>query len=96
MILLRRLFVSADVAFHLISVAIIEHVAARICREAGGPTFVRDMDTDADWSGLPLHGSAQLAVAPFWCALHADEPRRGAASQDGVALRAATRKKIAT
>ena len=90
----------------------LESVAARICREAGGRVrtnmFVRDMDLDVPVSdgrrlevvvdGLPLHGGAQLAVdTTLVCALHADgRPRRGAASQDGVALRAAKRKKVAT
>ena len=84
----------------------LESVAARICREAGGRVrtnmFVRDMDLDVPVSdgrrlevvvdGLPLHGDTTLV-----CALHADgRTRRGAASQDGVALRAAKRKKVAT
>ena len=70
--------------------------------------FVRDIDLDVPVSdgrrlevvvdGLPMHGGAQLAVDTILvCALHADgRPRRGAASQDRVALRAAKRKKIAT
>ena len=90
----------------------LESVAARICREAGGRVrtnmFVRDMDLDVPVNdgrrlevvvdGLPLHGGAQLALdTTLVCALHADgRPRRGAASQDGVALRAAKRKKVAT
>ena len=90
----------------------LESVAARICREAGGRVrtnmFVRDMDLDVPVGdgrrlevvvdGLPLHGGAQLAVdTTLVCALHADgRPRRGAAIQDGVALRAARRKKVAT
>ena len=90
----------------------LESVAERICREAGGRVrtnmFVRDMDLDVPVSdgrrlevvvdGLFLHGGAQLAVdTTLLCALHADgRPRRGAASQDGVALGAPKRKKIAT
>ena len=70
--------------------------------------FVRDMDLDVPVNdgrrlevvvdGLPLHGGAQLAVdTTLVCALHKDgRPRRGAASHDGVALRAAKRKKVAT
>ena len=48
--------------------------------------------------GLPLRGRAQLAVdTTLVCALHADgNPRRNAASEDGVALKAAKRKKVRT
>ena len=46
--------------------------------------------------GLPLRGGAQLAVdTTLVCALHADgTPRRNAALVDGVALKAAKRKKV--
>ena len=46
--------------------------------------------------GLPLRGRAQLAVdTTLVCALHADgTPRRNAALEDGVALKAAKRKKV--
>ena len=48
--------------------------------------------------GLPLRGGAQLAVdTTLVCALHADgNPRRNAALEDGVALKAAKRKKVRT
>ena len=70
--------------------------------------FVHDMDLDVPVTdnrrlkvvvdGLPLHGGAQLAVdTTLVCALHADgTPRRGAAASDGVALKAAWRRKEAT
>ena len=46
--------------------------------------------------GLPLRGRAQPAVdTTLMCALHADgTPRRNAALEDGVALKAAKRKKV--
>ena len=90
----------------------LESVGARICREAGGRVrtdmLVRDMDLDVPVTdnrrlevvvdGLPLRGRAQLAVdTTLVCALHADgTPRRGAAASDGVALKAARRRKEAT
>ena len=69
--------------------------------------FVRDMDLpepgvadarrlEVVVDGLPLRGGAQLAVdTTLVCALHADgTPRRNAALEDGVALKAAKRKKV--
>ena len=90
----------------------LESVAARICREAGGRVrtnmLVRYMDLDVPVTdtrrlevgvdGLLLRGGAQLAVDPTLVgALDADgTPRRGAAASDGVALKAARRRKEAT
>ena len=52
----------------------------------------------SSWTGLPLRGGAQLAIdTTMVCALHRDgTPRRQAAECDGVALKAARRKKEAT
>ena len=63
--------------------------------------LVRDMDLDVpDWRRwlTDFLCGAQLAVdTTLVCALHAGgRPRREAAIQDGVALRAARRKKMAT
>ena len=67
--------------------------------------LVRDMDLDVPVTDnrrlevvvdeLPLRGGAQLAVdTTLVCALHADgTPRRGAAASDGVALKAARRRR---
>ena len=88
---------------------VMESVAARTCREAGGRVrtnmFVRDADMDvlvADGrrlevvvDGLLLLGGAQIAVdTTMVCALHDDgRPRQGAAKDDGEAVKAARRKK---
>ena len=87
-----------------------ESVAARICREAGGRVstnvFFRDLDLmgpgvpDARRlevvNGLPLFGGSQIAVdTTLVSALHSDgTPLRGAATEDGVALRAAVLRKM--
>ena len=64
--------------------------------------FLQDMDLGVPGrrlevvvDGLPLQGGAQLAVdTAMVCALHDDvRPRQGAAKNDGVALKAARRKK---
>ena len=91
----------------------LESAAARICREAGGRVttniFVRDLDITAPNAldsrrlevvadGLPLFGSAQLAVDTTMVSpLRGDgSPHRGAAERDGVVLVAARRRKERT